>query len=319
MARPFKRDINFLGHRRILFIISGLMIIATCILLPLRGLNFGIEFVGGSSMEFKDTGGLSIETMRETFNDADIASPIIQTSIDARTGAAGFIVRVPITDAQEASQAADRVVAALELNPEQVEVSTINPSWGAAVTQTSLLAFGVAMLLIIIYIAFRFEYKMGISSVISLIHDLVIIVGIYSLSGREVSPNVIAALLTIMGYSLYDSVVVFHRVNDNMGSTANHSFITVSNHSINQVLMRTINTTLAAMIPVVAMLFFGGETLRDFAFAMTIGLVLGPYSSIAIAAPIYALWKQREPKYKKQYEKFGEGMDVFTTAEQLGE
>jgi len=319
MARPFKRNINFLGHRRIYFIISSLLIVATCVVVPLKGMNYGIEFVGGSSMEFKDTGDLTIEQMRAAFADAEVDSPIIQTSIDARTGEAGFIVRVSITDAQLASETADIIVADLGISSEQVEVNTINPSWGASVTRSSLIAFGVAMLLIIIYIAIRFEYKMGISAILSLIHDLVLIVGVYSVLGREVTPNVIAALLTIMGYSLYDAVVVFHRVNDNMANTATHSFMTVANHSINQVFMRTVNTTLAAMIPVLAMLFFGGETLRDFAFAMSIGLVLGPYSSIAIASPIYALWKQREPKYKKLAEKFGEGMDVFTTAEQLGE
>jgi SecD/SecF fusion protein len=110
---------------------------------------------------------------------------------------------------------------------------------------------------------------------------------------------------------------VFHRINDNMASTARHSFMTVANHSVNQVLMRTINTTLSSLIPVLAMLFFGGETLKDFAFAMSIGLVLGSYSSIAIASPLYALWKQREPKFKKLVKKYGEGLDEFTTAEQL--
>ncbi|MCL2150614.1 MAG: protein translocase subunit SecF [Coriobacteriia bacterium] len=319
MARPFKHDINFLKHRRIYFIISGLLILATCIMVPLRGMNYGIEFVGGSSMEFKDTGSLSIEAMRSAFAEAQVESPIIQTSLDARTGETGFIVRVPITDAQEASIAADKIIEILDLTPEQVEVNTINPSWGASVTRSSLIAFLVAIALIIVYIAIRFEYKMGISAIISLVHDLVIIVGVYALIQREITPNVIAALLTIMGYSLYDTVVVFHRVNDNIANTSSHSFMTVSNHSINQVLMRTINTTLAALIPVVAMLFFGGETLRDFAFAMSIGLLLGPYSTITIASPIYALWKQREPKYRKLREKFGEELDDFTTAEQLGE
>ncbi|MDR1082569.1 MAG: protein translocase subunit SecF, partial [Coriobacteriales bacterium] len=142
-------------------------------------------------------------------------------------------------------------------------------------------------------------------------------VGVYAVFGREVTPNVVAALLTIMGYSLYDTVVVFHRINDNMATTAHHSFMTVANHSINQVLMRTINTTLSSLIPVLAMLFFGGETLKDFAFAMSIGLILGSYSSIAIASPLYALWKQRESKFKKLAKKYGEGLDEFTIAEQL--
>jgi SecD/SecF fusion protein len=175
----------------------------------------------------------------------------------------------------------------------------------------------VAIALIILYIAFRFEFKMGVVAVVALVHDIVIIVGIYAIFGREVTPNVVAALLTIMGYSLYDTVVVFHRINDNMSTAANHSFITVANHSINQVFIRTLNTTLTSLVPVLAMLFFGGETLKDFAFAMSIGLVLGAYSSIGIASPLYALWKQREPKYKKLYAKYGEGVGTFTAAENL--
>jgi SecD/SecF fusion protein len=158
---------------------------------------------------------------------------------------------------------------------------------------------------------------MGIMAVLALLHDMIIVIGVYAVTGREVTPNVVAALLTIMGYSLYDTVVVFHRINDNMNSAAHHSFITVSNHSINQVIMRTINTTLTSLVPVLAMLFFGGATLQDFAFAMAIGLILGSYSSIGIATPLYALWKQHEPKYKKLYKKYGEGIGHFSAAEDL--
>jgi SecD/SecF fusion protein len=317
MVRPFKKDINFLAHRKVFFIISLVLLIVSLAALPIRGINFGIEFVGGTSIDFKDTGSLTIDEMRGSFEDAGVDGPIIQTTTDPRTGTSGFIVRIPTTDAQEASAIADTIAAALSIDDSTIESQTIGPGWGAEVTRTSLIAFLVALALIIAYIAIRFEYKMGIAAVITLVHDLVIIVGVYAVFGREVTPNVVAALLTIMGYSLYDTVVVFHRINDNMVATARHSFMTVANHSINQVLMRTINTTLSSLIPVLAMLFFGGETLKDFAFAMSIGLVLGSYSSIAIASPLYALWKQREPKFKKLAKKYGEGLDEFTVAEQL--
>jgi SecD/SecF fusion protein len=319
MVRPFKKDINFLTHRRVFFVISLVLLVASLAALPIRGINFGIEFVGGTSIDFKDTGDLTIDEMRQAFEDTGIDGPIIQTTTDPRTGISGFIVRIPTTDAQEASAYADVIAANLGIDDSTIESQTIGPGWGAEVTRTSLIAFLVALALIIAYIAFRFEYKMGIVAVATLVHDLVIIVGVYALLGREVTPNVVAALLTIMGYSLYDTVVVFHRINDNMATTARHSFMTVANHSINQVLMRTINTTLSTMIPVLAMLFFGGETLKDFAFAMSIGLILGSYSSIAIASPLYALWKQREPKFKKLAEKYGDGLDEFTLAEQLSD
>jgi SecD/SecF fusion protein len=317
MARPFKKDVNFLKHRKVFFVIAVVLVITSLAALPLRGLNFGIEFVGGTSIDFKDTGDLTIDEMRDAVEGAGVEGSVIQTTVDSRSGAAGFIVRIPTTDASEASAYADAVAAELGLDDTSTEVTTIGPGWGAEVTRTSFIALLVAMALIIIYIAIRFEYKMGVAAVVTLVHDLIIVVGVYAVLGREVTPNVVAALLTIMGYSLYDTVVVFHRINDNLTTTANHSFMTVANHSINQVLMRTINTTLSTLIPVLAMLFFGGETLKDFAFAMAIGLILGSYSSIAIASPLYALWKQREPKFKKLATKYGEGLDEFSIAEQL--
>lgn len=319
MVRLFKRDINFLKHRKIFFAVSVALVIISIVAVLVRGLNFGIEFVGGTSIDFKDTSSISIDDMRGAFEEAGVEGAIIQTTVDSRTGANGFIVRISTTDAQQASAYADAVATSLSIDDTTAEVTTIGPGWGAEVTRTSLIAFLVAIALIIVYIAIRFEYKMGLSAVVTLIHDIIIIVGVYALLGREVTPNVVAALLTIMGYSLYDTVVVFHRINDNLSSTARHSFMTVANHSVNQVLMRTINTTLSSLIPVVAMLFFGGETLKDFAFAMSIGLVLGSYSSIAIASPLYALWKQSEPKFKKLAKKYGEGLDEFTISEQLGE
>jgi SecD/SecF fusion protein len=317
MVRPFKKDINFLKHRKLFFAISIVLMVISLAALPIRTLNFGIEFIGGSSIDFKDTGEITIDRMRSAFNNAGVENPIIQTTEDARTGTLGFIVRISTTVAQEASAIRDAVASELGIDGSTAETTTIGPDWGAGVTFTSLVSFLVALALIIIYIAIRFEYKMGVAAVVTLVHDLIIIVGVYAVVGREVTPNVVAALLTIMGYSLYDTVVVFHRINDNMASTARHSFMTVANHSVNQVLMRTINTTLSSLIPVLAMLFFGGETLKDFAFAMSIGLILGSYSSIAIASPLYALWKQREPKFRKLMKKYGEGLDEFTTAEQL--
>ncbi|MDR3052546.1 MAG: protein translocase subunit SecF [Coriobacteriales bacterium] len=317
MVRPFKKEINFLKHRRFFFVLAGILLLVSAAALPIRGLNFGIEFVGGTSINFSNTGDIGIEEMRTTFEEMGIENPIIQTSVNSESGTAGFLVQISEMDSDIASGYKDKVVEALGLNPTTAESNTVSSSWGAEVARTSAIAFLVAIVLIIAYMAFRFEYKMGVTAVITLIHDLVIIVGVYAVLGREVTPNGVAALLNIMGYSLYDTVVVFHRINDNLGNTERHSFMTVANHSINQVFIRTINTTLSTLIPVVAMLFFGGETLKDFAFAMAIGLVLGSYSSIAIASPIYALWKQREPKFKRLAQKYGENVDTFTTEEQL--
>lgn len=222
------------------------------------------------------------------------------------------MVRTTTVSAEEATASARQVAESLEISAESFEVTTIGPDWGESVIKSSLIAFFVSILLIIIYIAIRFEYKMGVTAIISLLHDLILVFGIYALVGREVNPNMIAALLTILGYSLYDSVVVFHRINDNMkGSDMKCTFMSMANRSINQVFIRTINTTLTSLIPVLAMLFFGGETLKDFAFAMTIGLLCGAYSSIAVATPLYSIWKTREPKYAKLAKKYGPVIERF--------
>ena len=278
-----------------------------------RGLNFGIEFVGGTSVAFHGTGEVTTEQMRSAFDAAGEPDAVIQTTDTG--GEAGFLVRTTTTSSEEATARANQVADELGLSTESFEVTTIGPDWGASVIQSSVIAFLVSILLIIVYIAIRFEYKMGIMAIVALLHDLVLVMGVYALVGREVNPNTIAALLTILGYSLYDTVVVFHRINDNMkADDIKCTFMTMANHSVNQVLVRTINTTLTSLIPVLAMLLFGGETLKDFAFAMVIGLVCGSYSSIAIATPLYAMWKTREPRYAKLAKKYGPEIGRFEFA-----
>lgn len=309
-GRFIKHDINFLGHRKVLLTAAAVAMALCLAVVGLRGLNFGIEFVGGTSIAFHGTGDVTTEQMRTAFDDAGEPDAVIQTT--QTNGEDGFLVRTTTISAEEASQHANAVADQLGLSTSSFEVTTIGPDWGASVIQSSLIAFLVSIVLIIIYIGFRFEYKMGVMAVVALFHDLILVVGVYALVGREVNPNTIAALLTILGYSLYDTVVVFHRINDNMkGENIRCTFMTMANHSINQVFLRTINTTLTSLIPVLAMLLFGGETLKDFAFAMVIGLIAGSYSSIAIATPLYCLWKTREPRYAKLQKKYGTEVGRF--------
>lgn len=309
-GRFIKHDINFLGYRKI-FLTAAAIAMALCfIVVGVRGLNFGIEFVGGTSVAFHGTGDVTIEQMRDAFNEAGEPDAVIQTT--ETNGEPGFLVRTTTTSAEDATARANQVADKLGLESSDFEVTTIGPDWGASVIQSSVIAFLVSILLIIVYIAIRFEYKMGVMAIVALLHDLILVVGIYALVGREVNPNTIAALLTILGYSLYDTVVVFHRINDNMkGEDIRCTFMTMANHSMNQVFIRTINTTLTSFIPVFAMLLFGGETLKDFAFAMAIGLIAGSYSSIAIACPLYCLWKTREPKFAKLQKKYGTEIGRF--------
>ncbi|MEG0682838.1 MAG: protein translocase subunit SecD, partial [Raoultibacter sp.] len=308
-----KHDINFLGYRKVFLTIAAVLVLASFAVVGVKGMSFGIEFVGGTSVAFHGTGDITTDQMRAAFDEAGEPDAVIQTT--NADGKAGFLIRTTTTSAEDATAAANKVADKMGLSTESFEVTTIGPDWGVSVIQSSLIAFLVSLVLIIIYIAIRFEYKMGVTAIVALLHDLVLVMGIYALFGREVNPNTIAALLTILGYSLYDTVVVFHRINDNMKETdIKCTFMTMANHSINQVLIRTINTTLSSLIPVAAMLFFGGATLQDFAFAMTIGLICGSYSSVAVATPLYAIWKSREPNNRKLIKKYGTEVGRFEFA-----
>ena len=305
-GRFIKLDINLLGYRKIFLTVAACAIVLVIALVGIRGVNFGIEFVGGTSVTFHQGGNdVTTEQVRSAFDAAGEPDAVVQTT--NADGQAGFLVRTTDTSAESAATAANQVADQFGWDADSFEVTTIGPDWGASVIQSSAIAFLVSLLLIIAYISFRFrDPKMGVSAVIALLHDLVIVLGVYVLVGREVTPNTIAALLTILGYSLYDTVVVFHRINENMkGESPKCTFATMANHSVNEVLVRSLNTSITSLIPVVAMLIFGGETLRDFALAMTVGLVCGCYSSYAIATPIYVMWKTHEPRFAKLQKKYG--------------
>lgn len=315
-GRFLRRDINFMGVRKILLSLSAALIVLSVAVVGIKGVQFGIEFVGGTSIAFHNTGDISIEDMRAACADAGEPEAVVQTT--NADGSAGFLVRTTNTSPEDAAATANQIAGSLGIATDSFEVNTVGPDWGAGVIQSSAIAFAVSLLLIIAYIAIRFEYKMGIMAVVALLHDLIIVVGIYALVGREITPNMVAALLTILGYSLYDTVVVFHRINDNMKeSSLKCTFMSMANHSINQVFIRTINTTLTSFVPVFGMLLFGGETLKDFAFAMAVGLIAGSYSSIAVATPLYAMWKSREPKNAKLIKKYGSDVQLFTFASTL--
>ncbi len=285
-----------------MFTISAVLIVIAIAALAVRGLNFGIEFQGGTVIDITDTGSITSEQVTTEFTKLGVKNLTVQTSESGSTK--GFIVRTDAIDPVTGNEDAAKVADALGLPKESFQVTVIGPDWGKDISNSSALAFIVSIIAIIIYMSLRFEWKMSLTAVVALVHDLAIVIGVYALSGREVTPNTIAALLTILGYSLYDTVVVFHRIKDNAEGLAKMRFMDMANKSINEVLMRTINTGLASLVPVLALLFLGGETLKDFAFAMSIGLLVGSYSSFAVASPLYVLWKEREPKFaalKKKY------------------
>lgn len=313
-GRFIKKDINFMGYRKVFLCVAAAVIVVCLGICGIKGMNFGIEFVGGTSITFNQTGEVTTEQMRQALANAGEDEAVIQTT--QTNGQPGFIVRTTTTDAAAATAAATDVVESLNLSTDSFQVDTIGPGWGASVIKSSVLAFLVAILLIIVYIGIRFrDYKMGITAVAALFHDLVLVIGVYCLIGWEITPNTIAAMLTILGYSLYDTVVVFHRIDENMKQENTRcTFTTMANYSINQVLCRTINTSITSLMPVLIMLFFGGETLKDFALAIAVGLISGSYSSIAIATPLYVMWKNREKRNAKLLERYGTDVVLYEFA-----
>ncbi len=310
-GRFIKHDFKILAYRKQLLSISAILIVLCFVVFGVRGLNFGIEFVGGTSITLSNTGDITTEQLRTAYSDAGEPDAVIQTT--ESNGEAGFLVRLTTTSAEEAASISNDVADSLDLNKEDIQVNTIGPDWGTTVIQSSVIALLVSFLLIICYIGLRFrDGRMGVVAIITLLHDLIIVIGIYALVGREVTPNTVAALLTILGYSLYDTVVVFHRINDNMTALdIRCSFMTMANHSVNQVLVRSLNTSLTSLVPVIAMLFFGGETLKDFAFAMAVGLIIGCYSSIGVASPLYSIWKSHTLENRKLTKRYGTEIGNF--------
>jgi len=294
--------IDFMGNRRIMFAISIILLVISIGALAFRGLTFGIEFSGGTVVNIVDAGTVTDAEMRQAFIDAGVANPSVQ--ISQAGGKTGYIIRTEVTEAKTAAADVAKVAKSTGLPAAEFQVTTIGPGWGKNITNRAVLALALSLLAILLYVSLRFEYKMSVTAVISLVHDILITLGIYALSGLEVTPNTVAALLTILGYSLYDTIVVFHRIKENSQNLQKQSFMSMANESINEVFVRSLNTTISSLIPVVVMLFFGGSTLKDFAFALTIGLAVGAYSSIGVAAPLYAMWKESEPKYKALAKKY---------------
>ena len=294
MRRPY---IDFMGNRKWLFIASGVVLAIAVIALAARGLVFGIDFKGGTVIKLPQRAAVTTEKVQSALADAGMRDAIVQP-VTAAGRADGWLIRSSVSDTQKANDVFIAVADKLEIPLQEARASVIAPSYGETITNAAMIALLVSIAAILLYISVRFEYKMSVTAVIALVHDAVITLGIYALIGREVTPNTVAALLTILGYSLYDTIVVFHRIRENAQHLSKKPFMQMANDSINQVLMRWINTAISQIVPVVVLFTFGGETLKDFALALLIGLLSGAYSSVAVASPLYAIWKETEPRYK---------------------
>jgi preprotein translocase subunit SecF len=291
--------IDFIGRRRIWFAISSVAILAGVVSLLLQGLNFGIDFEGGTSWEV-EAPGVSVEEARDAVRPFGLADATIQTLGSDRIRVASE-TRAPDDQARVTQALADLARADVG----QVSVNDVGPSWGDAVTKKARNALVVFFVLISIYISLRFEWKMAVAALAAVVHDILITVGVYSIFQFEVTPATVVAFLTILGYSMYDTIVVFDKVEENAKGLAANGRFTYSdtvNLSMNQVLMRSLNTTISSLLPIVSLLVIGGAilgatTLNDFGLALFVGLAASAYSSICTAAPILAILKEREPRY----------------------
>lgn len=304
---------DFVGRRRIGFVISGVLILLTIVSLFTRGLNLGLDFEGGVAWEVPATPTLAVPDVEQILSDngVDPATAKIQTL----RGTAGERIRAQVGAQPPAVQAQVRqdLAAKAQVDIQEVSLNSVSATWGNEITKKAVRALVIFLITITIYITFRFEWKMAVGALVAVVHDVLISVGIYSIFQWEVTPATVIAFLTILGYSLYDTIVVFDKVHENtrrLGQGAKYTYGDIVNLSMNQVLMRSINTTLAALLPVMSLLvvgswLLGAIALRDFALALAVGLFIGSYSSIFIATPILAVLKEREPKYRQLREKLG--------------
>lgn len=298
-------EFDFIGKKRIWFTFSTIVILLGVAALIFRGLNFGIEFRGGTLFDLSLKRGASVKEIRDLLKTLKLEKSIIQPVPTAKNE---VLIRTESLSKESQKNVLGLLDSAWGLRDVRA-IQNVGPGWGAYITEAALLALGLSFVGLLIYISWRFEFKMAAAGVIAFVHDVLVAVGIYALVGREVTPNTVAALLTIFGYSLYDTIVVFHRVIENTPNlTRQQTYSSMVNSSLNQVLVRNLNTSLTTLLPVIALLSIGGETLKDFAFVLVIGLISGAYSTIFLACPLLAVWKEREPRYKalrKRLEKKG--------------
>jgi preprotein translocase subunit SecF len=297
-------NFDFVGKRRIGFTISAVLIVVSAISLIFQGLNLGIDFKGGVAWEFQ-ANGQTVDDARSVL-EANGINPA-DAKIQTLSGSSGERLRVQVDDQPDSVRTAvkEDFAKASGENVEDVSVNVVSPTWGSQITKKAIRALIAFFILITIYISIRFEWRMAIAALLAVFHDVFISVGIYSIFGFEVTPATVIAFLTILGFSLYDTIVVFDKVHENTRQmiTQRASYGEIVNKSMNQVLMRSINTSLAAVLPVISLLvigvkLLGAVALEDFALALLVGLLAGSYSSIFVATPILALLKGRDKRMR---------------------
>jgi preprotein translocase subunit SecF len=278
--------VNFVGGWKVWFAISGVLLLASVVAIASGRLNLGIDFQGGA--QFTVT-GTDRQLSREEVQDA-LPDDIAANSVVQELGEDGYEVRTPVIGQQETRQVRDTLSETLGA---EVSVTSVSPTFGGQVRDQALQAIAAALLIIVAFISVRFEFAFALAAMVALVHDILTTVGFYAIVGREVNLVTVVAVLTVLGYSLYDTIIIFDRIRENAPTVGynRRRFDETVNTSIRQVVRRSIYTSVCTLIPITALLIFGESTLSDFAFALLVGIIAGTYSSIFIASPVLSLYK----------------------------
>ncbi len=296
-------SVNFVGRKRTWYSISGAILLVSILALLIHGLDFSVDFKGGAVFQFSAPSA-SPTQVQDAVTGGGVSGAVVQEL----TGSLGksWQVQTPTLTSAQTNTVENSLISHLGVNASKISVQFVGSSWGSQITDKAIEALIAFLIVIVLYLTIAFEWKMAIAAFVALIHDLVIATGVYALTGFQVSPATVIGLLTILGYSLYDTVVVFDKVRENTAGLlggARSTYSHAANLALNQTLVRSINTSLIALLPVAAILFVGGGLLgagelKDLALVLFVGMLSGTYSSIFIATPVLADLKEREPQYK---------------------
>lgn len=280
------KNFDFIKNRKIAYTISAVIILIGLISIIFHGFNFGIDFSGGTLLQLRFDKSVSTAEIRKVLGEFNLSQSTIQNLSENE-----FIIRTENIDTERRKEILSVLKEKLA-NPEVLRMETVGPIIGEDLKRSSLYALIFAFIGIILYVTLRFEFKFSVVSILALFHDCLIVLGIFSLLRKEISIQVVAAILTIIGYSVNDTIIILDRLRENIKFKTRETFEDLINLSINQTLTRTIFTTLTTIFPIVTLYFFGGTILSDFALALLLGMVVGTYSSICIASPLLIEWNK---------------------------
>ncbi|MAE72028.1 MAG: protein translocase subunit SecF [Gemmatimonadetes bacterium] len=298
MLQIFKNTaIDFIAKRRIAYGLSALVIlIGMASIVSNGGLKYGIDFAGGLALRLRFESPPTIGSVRGAISSLDIAGAEVQTVGDG----AEILVRVPVEGVEGGDDRSDEILGSLktQIDPTVSVLSAdkVGPKVGAELKGQAIKAIVLALLAIVAYITLRFEFRFGIAAIVTLTHDVLVVVGLLMLLNREMSLPIVAALLTIVGYSLNDTIVVFDRIREDTKLMRRRPYGEVLNASINRTLSRTVITSVTTLIPVTTLMILGGSVIQDFALALLMGVLVGTYSSIFVASPVLFEWNERKPR-----------------------